>query len=52
MVSPELLPLLEYSSLVFGFRFLTLPAVATYGMSWLTQGRARPAPQVKGLLYG
>jgi SAM-dependent methyltransferase len=31
---------LEYSSLVFGFRFLTLLAVATYGMSWLIQGRA------------
>lgn len=34
---------LEYSSLVFGFRFLTLIALATYGVSWLIQSRARPA---------
>ena len=32
---------LEYSSLVFGFRFLTLLAVATYGLSWLIQARSR-----------
>lgn len=30
---------LEYSSLIFGFRFLTLLAVATYGVSWLIQPR-------------
>jgi SAM-dependent methyltransferase len=30
---------LEYSSLVFGFGFLTLLAVGTYAVSWLIQGR-------------
>jgi hypothetical protein len=30
---------LEYSSLVFGFGFLTLLAAATYGVSWLVQDR-------------
>lgn len=38
---------LEYSSLVFGFRFLTLLAVATYGVSWLIQDRARPVLERK-----
>ena len=32
---------LEYASLVFGFRSLALLALATYGASWLMQGRIR-----------